>query len=83
MEHRTKSERDADPAPMRDAGVELLVQRLDVDLRRVLGDSAEFCLVISRDMAGVEHVQAMTNATVLRAHVLLRAADACGFDSLN
>lgn len=81
MERRTTKERD--PAPMRDRRVELSIHQLDADLRRILGDSAEFCLVVSRDLAGVDHVQAMTNTTPERAHLLLQAADACGFDALN
>ena len=73
----------ADQAPGRHPAVELAVHRLDVALRRILGDGTEYCLVISRPMDGVDHIQALTNSTVAHAHELLRAADACGFDSLN
>lgn len=78
-----KSEQQTDPAPLRDRRVELAVARLNAELRGILGAETTYVLVISRDFRGVDHIQATTNSTATRAHELLRAADACGFDSLN
>lgn len=79
MKDRTEMTRE----PLLQPGVERSVARLDSELRRLLGEGTEYVLVISQRVDTLDLVQAVTNATPEKALDLLRAARACGLDSLN
>lgn len=67
-------------APLRTPGIDAAIARLDADLTRLLGSGTEFCLVVAQDCPDLLNVQAMTNTSPRRAHLLLRAVDGVDFD---
>ena len=80
MEHRTHDDLEA---PLHQPGVTGGIRHLTQELRRVLGEHTEFCLVIAQETAEPVNIQAVTNTDIPRAHQLLRVADQTGFEQVD
>jgi len=81
MKHTTQCE--ALDAPMRQPGMELAVEALEAELVRLLGPNTEYCLVVYQDSPDAVNIQAITNASVARAHALLAVVSHRGFGAVN
>jgi hypothetical protein len=69
--------------PARLPGVRAAVDQLERELRRALGPSAHYVLVIALDRDGVYTIQPVTDCCPDHARLLLRWAHGSGFHAVN